>query len=262
MEHQDNAKATSKKRMRKKSQLAKRVAAIPAALKQSEAEPVHAGPRWILEETSSKHWGEIDKCIRTGHGEMHLPPWMEDATEWTCITPARFREVRKLMLQLKVVQCAALLRVSSTTVWRWESGALPVPFAAYMALRLLLDVRYLPHQVKAWDGWKIINAGPDVGKLCDSKNSGEMFSPPELRATRWVKGERDAWQRRAEKAEARAAELEAENTRLRQLFNEQGVTAELRQMQDKLTAMLNSIGTAEIIDYKPAATEQRLEKAA
>lgn len=216
---------------------------------------------WILEE-SKKRWGEINRHIRKGGREMHLPPWMEQAEEWPEITPDRFLELRKMMLQLKAAQCAALLRVNVTTVWRWESGALPVPFAAYMALRLLLDVRYLPHQVKAWDGWKIINAGPDVGKLYDSKNTGEMFSPPEIRASRWVKGERDAWQRRAEKAEARTAELEAENTRLRQLFNEQGVTAELRQMQDKLAAMLDTIGTAEIIDYKPAATVQRLEKAA
>lgn len=217
---------------------------------------------WELEEAPSKRWGEIDRYIRKGHGEMHLPPWMEQAEEWPEITPERFIELRKLMLQLKAAQCAALLRVNVTTVWRWESGALPVPFAAYMALRLLLDVRYLPHQVKAWDGWKIINAGPDVGKLYDSKNTGEMFSPPELRASRWVKAERDVWQRRAEEAEAKAAALEAENTRLRQLFNEQGVTAELRQMQDKLAAMLDTIGTAEIIDYKPATAAQRMEKAA
>ncbi len=216
---------------------------------------------WELKEAPSKRWGEIDRYIKKGHGEMHLPPWMEQAEEWPKITPEQFIQLRKLMLQLKAEQCAALLRVNVTTVRRWESGALSVPFAAYMALRLLLDVRYLPHQVKAWDGWKIINSGPDVGKLYDSKNSGEMFTPPELRATRWVKGERDAWQRRAEKAEARAAELEAQNTRLRQLFNEQGVTAELRQMQGKLAAMLDTIGTAEIIDYKPAVAAQRLEKA-
>ena len=217
---------------------------------------------WELKEAPSKRWGEIDRYIKKGHGEMHLPPWMEQAEEWPKITPEQFIQLRKLMLQLKAEQCAALLRVNVTTVRRWESGALSVPFAAYMALRLLLDVRYLPHQVKAWDGWKIINSGPDVGKLYDSKNSGEMFTPPELRATRWVKGERDAWQRRAEKAEARAAELEAQNTRLRQLFNEQGVTAELRQMQGKLAAMLDTIGTAEIIDYKPAVAAQRLEKVA
>jgi hypothetical protein len=101
-----------------------------------------------------------------------------------------------------------------------------------------------------------------VGKLHDSEKTGEMFSPAELRASRWVKGERDGWRRRAERAEAKAAELEAENTRLRQLFNAQGVTTELRQMQDKLAAMLDSIGTAEIIDYRPAVAGQRLEKVA
>lgn len=218
---------------------------------------------WILEETPSKHWGEIDRRIRKGHGEMHLPPWMQQAEEWPQITPERFKELRKLMLQLKAAQCAALLRVNVTTVWRWESGALPVPFAAYMALRLLLDVRYLPHQVKAWDGWRIINTGPDVGMLYDAKTTGEMFSPAELRASRWVKGERDAWQRRAEKAEAKAAELEAENTRLRKLYQTQGVTRELRQMHERIGALLEGVATADLIEFNsPTVGIQAREKAA
>ena len=98
---------------------------------------------WILEEIPSKSWGKvIDRYIRKGRTEMHLPPWMEQAEEWPEITPERFVELRKLMLQLKAAQCAALLRVHVSTVWRWENGSIPIPFAAYMALRLLLDVRY------------------------------------------------------------------------------------------------------------------------
>ncbi|BAO30416.1 hypothetical protein [Sulfuritalea hydrogenivorans] len=217
---------------------------------------------WVLEEMPSKSWGEMNRYIRKNSDAMHLPPWMEQADEWPEITPERFIELRKFMLQLKAVQCAALLRVNPSTVWRWENGSIPIPFAAYMALRLLLDVRFLPHQVKEWEGWQIINAGPDVGMLYDSKRSGTMVSPGDIRAARYAKGERDAWQRRAEKAETKAAELEAENTRLRQLFNAQGVTKELRQMQEKLSAMLDDIGTAEIIDYRPAAASHHQEKAA
>lgn len=85
-------------------------------VKQSRSAPAHSGPRWILEEAPSKHWGEIDRRIRKGHGEMHLPPWMQQAEEWPQITPDRFKELRKLMLQLKAAQCAALLRVNVTTV--------------------------------------------------------------------------------------------------------------------------------------------------
>ncbi|MDP2821079.1 MAG: hypothetical protein Q8O52_00145 [Sulfuritalea sp.] len=210
---------------------------------------------WNLEEIPSKSWGTaIDRYIRKGRAEMHLPPWMEQAEEWPEITAARFVELRKLMLQLKAVQCAALLRVHVATVWRWESGEIPVPFAAYMALRLLLDVRYLPHQVKEWDGWKIINAGVDVGMLYDSKKTGEMFSPSELRATRWVKGERDAWKTKAEKADARAAELEAENTRLRKLYREQGITRELRQMHERIGALLEGVGTADLHELNSPLT--------
>lgn len=214
-------------------------------------------------------WKEINRYIRNGRREMHLPPWMEDAETWPEITPLRFMELRKLMLHLNAVQCAALLRVHVSTVWRWEKGDFPIPFAAYMSLRLLLDVRFLPHQVKEWEGWQIINAGPDAGMLYDSQKSGEMFAPADLRTIRYVRGERDAWKRCAEEAEARAADLEAENTRLRQMFQAQGVTAELRKMQEqfdplheKLTAMIDSIATAEIIDYRPACDGRTQEKAA
>ena len=218
---------------------------------------------WILEETPSKAWGEIDRYIRQGRTEMHLPPWMEQAEEWPEITAERFCELRKFMLQLRAVQCAALLRVSPATVWRWEKGEVPVPFAAYMALRLLLDVRYLPHQVKEWDGWQIINAGRDVGMLYDSKRTGVMVSPADIRAARYVKGERDAWQRTAEKAEARAAELEAENTRLRKLYQAQGITRELRQMHERIGTLLEGVGTADLIEFNsPATGIQHVEKAA
>lgn len=203
---------------------------------------------------------------RPSHGtpcrELHLPQWMERAKEWECISPERFLEARRLIHQMTVVQCAALLRVTTSTVWRWESGRIPIPYAAYMALRLLADVRYLPHQIKAWEGWQIINAGSDVGMLYDAKCSGEIVSPADIRTIPYVQGERDAWKRKAETADVRAAELEAENTRLRKLFNAQGVTKELRQMQERLSGMLDDIGTAEIIDYRPASAGHKQEKAA
>lgn len=220
------------------------------------------GPRWILEDSKGR-WGEINRYIRKGRTEMHLPPWMEQAEEWPEITPERFIELRKLMLQLKAAQAAALLRVHVSTVWRWENGSIQIPFAAYMALRLLLDVRYLPHQVKEWDGWQIINAGVDVGMLHDSKKTGEMFSPSDLRASRWVKGERDAWKSKAEKAEAKAADLEAENTRLRKLYQTQGVTRELRKMHERIGTLLEGVGTADLIEFNsPAPGVQPREKAA
>ena len=40
----------------------------------------------------------------------------------------------------------------------------------------------------------------------------------------------------------------AENKRLRQMFRENGVTAEVEAMQDKITALLEGIRTAKIID--------------
>jgi len=219
----------------------------------------------IPEERPSQSWGEaVKRRPRHGRAEMHVPAWMTEAEAWEEIAPARFVEMRKLMLGINVVQCAELLRVSANTVWRWEKGTVQIPFAAYMALRLLLDVRYLPHQVKEWDGWQIISAGPDVGMLYDAEKTGAMVSPVDIRQMPWVRGERDAWKRKAEKAEAKAAELEAENTRLRQLYQAQGVTRELRRMHERIGALLEGVGTAELIDFQSSTPPicQPEEKAA
>lgn len=237
------------------------------------SKPRVSAQMWILEESSAAPFADgvaYPPQAFKGHNatgekqrELHLPQWMESAEEWTRITPDRFREVRWLVHQMTVEQCAAFLRVSESMVRDWEAGRRLIPYAAYMALRLLVDVRHLPHQVKEWDGWQIINAGPDVGMLYDGEKTGAMFSPSELRAMRWVAGERDAWQRRAEKAEAKAAELEAENTRLRKLFLEQGVTRELRQMHARIGALLEGVGTAELIEFaSPVTGIQAREKAA
>ena len=44
------------------------------------------------------------------------------------------------------------------------------------------EPQYLPHQIKEWADWRIIEAGPDIGKLYDSR-TGEMFSPGEISTT-------------------------------------------------------------------------------
>lgn len=233
----------------------------------------HAAPHWVLESTEGKPFADgTVYAPKDFHGhnlrgkprrEMHAPQWMEDAAEWECITPERFREVRWLVHRMTVENCAAFLRVNPATIWRWENGSSPIPFAAFAALRLLSDVRFVPHQVNDWAGWQIINSGVDVGMLYDSKRTGVMVSPADIRAARYVKAERDAWQRKAEEAEAKAAELEAENTRLRQLYQEQGVTRELRRMQERIGALLEGVGTADLIEFNsPATSIQRREKAA
>lgn len=141
----------------------------------------------------------------------------------------------------------------------------PIPYAAYIALRLVADIEYLPHQVKAWADWWIIPDGVHVGMLMN-RRTGAMYSENEIAAL-WLTEQIDAKAKRhaeQENAELReqVATLTAENTRLRQLFNAQGVTQELRQMQERMAALLASIGTAEVFDYQPAARGRKLEAAA
>lgn len=188
------------------------------------------------------------------------PQWQIDAERVIIVTPQEFGYLVQA-LGMTAEDCAAYLRVSVATVRAWECGDETIPFSAYWLLRLTIKADRFNTRFPEWEGWAIADDGPDAGKLIDAHRSA-AFTPQEIACipSAWHQASFHAL--RADKLQAALDQATAENTRLRQLFNAQGVTAELRQMQDKLTAMLDSIGTAEIIDYKPVATGQRLEKAA
>lgn len=195
----------------------------------------------------------------------YRPRWLREAEQPVTIVPLAFKQYRAYVLCMSIQQCAAFLRVKASDINKWEAGTALIPYAAYIALRLVADIEYLPHQVKAWADWWIIPDGVHVGMLMN-RRTGAMYSESEIAAL-WITEQIDAKaKRRAEKQNAelreQVATLTTENTRLRQLFNAQGVTQELRQMQERMAALLASIGTAEVFDYQPTARGCKLEAAA
>lgn len=186
--------------------------------------------------------------------------WQIDADRVIVITPREFGYLVQA-LGMTAEDCAAYLRVSVATIRAWECGDEAIPFSAYWLLRLTIKSERFNTQFPEWEGWVIAEDGPDAGKLIDANRSA-AFTPQEIACIPGVWHQISASNLRAEKLQAELDHATAENTRLRQLFNAQGVTTELRQMQEKLTAMLDSIGTAQIIEYRPAAAGHRREKVA
>lgn len=210
---------------------------------------------------------EFDRRVNPANPRWagYRPRWLREAEQPVIIAPLAFKQYRAYVLCMSIQQCAAFLRVKASDINKWEAGTKPIPYAAYIALRLVADIEYLPHQVKAWADWWIIPDGVHVGMLMN-RRTGAMYSENEIAAL-WLTGQIDAKAKRhaeQENAELReqVATLTAENTRLRQLFNAQGVTQELRQMRERMITLLASIGTAEIIDYAPAKANKKRRKAA
>jgi len=197
----------------------------------------------------------------------YRPRWLREAEKPASVAPLAFKQLRAWTLCMSIEQCAAFLRVEAFDIEQWEAGAAPIPYAAFIALRLAVDIEYLPHQVKAWADWWIIPDGIHVGMLMNRK-TGAMFSELEINALSHTVAAANRAKDRTEKENARlreqVARLTTENTRLRQLFNEEGVTKELRQMQERMNALLASIGTAEVFDYRQPERKGRrkLEAAA
>lgn len=215
--------------------------------------------RWPAETIYSPIMAKASTPRRT-RLDHHRPQWQIDAERTIVITPREFGYLVQA-LDMTVEECAAYLRVTVASVRAWESGDESIPFAAFWLLRLTIQADRFNTRFPEWEGWVIAEDGPSAGKLIDA-NRSYAFSPQEIACIPSAWHQMSRSNLRAEKLQAELDRATAENTRLRQLFNAQGVTTELRQMQDKLAAMLDSIGTAEIIDYRPAVAGHQLEKAA
>lgn len=167
--------------------------------------------------------------------------------------------LRRHVLRLTVAQCAAYLRISEATIQSWEEGRESVNFAAFEALRLLSNSPEFRISHRVWDGW-FINpktgelVSPDIGKLA--------VTPHEINRLPALYGECDRLRFEVQNLKQQIGDATAENIRLRNLFLVNGLTDELREMQDKLAALHARIATARIHEFQPSrGTEANLKEA-
>lgn len=184
------------------------------------------------------------------------PQWVQMSQTMT-IGAENFTLLR-LVLGMSLGQCAAYLRTNQKTVAAWESGRIPVPFAEFELMRIVLESVQFKLSHPKWDGWFINKDGmlhsPDLG--------GKGFSPELLHLSVMTRREVPVLHAELTKLQSKLDAAIAENTKLRQMFLSQGVVDELAAMKDKLDKLMNSIGTAHIVPFPSTSEEQQKEKTA
>ena len=96
---------------------------------------------------------------------------------------------------------------------------------------------------------------PDIG--------GKGFTPEQLVWSTTTRSEAALLRNDVKKLQAQLDAAIAENTALREMFLDNGVTDEVASMQEKINALMARINTARVIPFAPADIEQQpLEKVA
>jgi DNA-binding transcriptional regulator YiaG len=196
------------------------------------------------------------EAINKAFPDYH-PQWVQMSQRHT-IGAANFNVLR-LALGMSITQCAAYLRADPITLCEWEKGVSPVPFIAFELLRLVLEsVKFKMSHVN-WDGWFINEQGvlhsPDIG--------GKGFTPEQLVWSTMTRNEAALLRNDVKKLQGQLDAAIAENTALREMFLDNGVTDEVAAMQEKVNALMARINTARVIPFAPADIEQQpREKAA
>lgn len=204
-----------------------------------------ADPEWLCEREA----GQLAEVF-----DGFFPAWLIESEPWRPVNAGRFQCFRRDVMGITVAQCAAYLRVSPMMISRWERGSSAVPFSAFETLRLQYcsAAQRLSH--KCWDGWFINRQTgelvcPDIGRLA--------VKPEEIKTLPLLYGQVSGFRDELAKQSNRVAELEAENITLRNGTNARQVAAELEAMRERITGLLNTFHTAEIIKFNQPAEELR-----
>jgi hypothetical protein len=179
-------------------------------------------------------------------------------------TAEEFYQLRRTVLGLNRKQTGRLLRVSVNTVLNWEHGVYPVPFYAYLALVLVAESVHYKLANEQWRDWHFIerfNADQalparqrkHVACLVHPE-SGACFSAEDLLAIHYQMQKLAALEGEALKLRGEVDTLTAENTQLREMFRDDGVTEELHSMQNRLQTLLAKVNTAAVLNFRKAAS--------
>lgn len=194
-------------------------------------------------------------------GRAHRPQWMIDAERTVIVSPAGFHHLRNALLRMTTLDCAAFLRVNISTIEKWENGDEAIPFAAFWLLKTIAKSGMGRDRYAAWDGWRVIDGGPDAGKLLDP-TSTQCFTADEIAGIPRLWGQVFRLQARADQLADELAAAHAENLRLRQLSQARTVTTELRAMQERIGSLLDSMATADVVTINPADRAGKLARVA
>ncbi|WP_150428212.1 cell division protein ZapB [Dechloromonas sp. CZR5] len=220
---------------------------IPSSSKRSDwaAWMNGAPPEWL----HTKQARDIAQAF-----DGYFPAWFIESAPWRPIDGARFKHFRAVQLGLSIEQCACYLRIHRTTIRRWESDAAEVTYSAFEALRLLALTASQSISHKAWDGWFI---NRQTGELICPDNGRLAVKPEEIKTLPLLYNQISIFRDAVTERDERIAELEAENITLRNATNSRQVAAELEAIRERITGLLSTFHTAEIIKFNQPADELR-----
>jgi transcriptional regulator with XRE-family HTH domain len=189
-----------------------------------------------------------DEALNLAFPGYH-PQWIAQSQAIT-IAGENFHWMR-ISMGLTVEQCAAYLRVAASTVRRWESGNDPVTFAAFELLRVISTTVIFKLSHQRWDGWFI---NQHDGAMV-SPDYGITATPEDINSLQHVQSKLARLESENHRLKAETAKMQTENTRLREMFVNQGVVDELATMQERIGALMTRINTAEVLPFtKPERT--------
>jgi DNA-binding transcriptional regulator YiaG len=165
------------------------------------------------------------------------------------ITPADFKMWREHFMLMTPEQLGALVRVAGKTVRNWENGVSAIPFSMWWVMHVTMqDPEYFLTRPGFHDFY--IEYTDGKAHLCSHSYPDIRWTATDLYFNRCALNEVFFLRNEIEKHLEKLQELEAENTRLRQMLKADGVTAELQAMQDHIGDLMKRIHTADVMPFE------------
>lgn len=179
--------------------------------------------------------------INEAFPEYH-PMWIIQSQRKT-VSAEYFKLMREHILKMSRNECAAYLRVSVSTVRRWEAGSSAVPFVVFELLRVVSESVHFKLSDKSWQGWFIDHNGrlvsPDRGNL--------SFSPDELSFIRETHQVKAMYQTENGLLREEVESLRKEISELRTTDNDSLLLGELKEIEEKLTELTQKVSSKNVV---------------
>ncbi|MBX9900911.1 MAG: helix-turn-helix domain-containing protein [Burkholderiaceae bacterium] len=165
------------------------------------------------------------------------------------VLPSDIQHWREHFLLMNREQFASIIRVSERTLRNWETGKTPISFSMWWMLHSTLqDPEYFLSRPGFHDFYIDYQDGEAL--LCSHKHPEIRYSPSDLYFNRAVLSELNAVRIELSKARSQYEELQAENTRLREMYKTNAVTKELESMHEHIGQMMKRLNTADVMRFQ------------
>jgi len=179
--------------------------------------------------------------INEAFPEYH-PMWIIQSQRKT-VSAEYFKLMREHTLKMSRNECAAYLRVSVSTVRRWEAGSSAIPFVVFELLRVVSESVNFKLSDKSWQGWFVDHNGrlvsPDRGNL--------SFSPDELSFIRETHQVKAMYQTENGLLREEVESLRKEISELRVADNDSLLLDELKEIEERLAELTQKVSSKNVV---------------